>query len=102
MTTCASAAAPMCGAETVTPTTRAIAPMKPQGTARAAATAPLIGNPAEGNANLCVVSAESPRTRDLAGQGRRSYLSAVTPIADKRRCGRIVRFVPEADIARPV
>jgi hypothetical protein len=36
--------------------------------------------------------------RDLAGQGRRSYLSAVTPKADK--CGRdwIVRFVPEADI----
>ena len=28
----------------------------------------------------------------LAGQCRRSYLSAVTPIADKRDCGRIVRF----------
>lgn len=28
----------------------------------------------------------------LAGQCRRSYLSAATPIADKRDCGRIVRF----------
>ena len=36
--------------------------------------------------------------RDLADQGRRSYLSAVTPIADKRGCGRIVRLVPIADI----
>ena len=35
----------------------------------------------------------------LAGQGRRSYLSAVTPKADKRGCSWIVRFVPEADIA---
>ncbi|MGC1764213.1 MAG: hypothetical protein WA769_14840 [Pseudolabrys sp.] len=35
-------------AGTVTPTSRAITPVKPH-TARAAATAPLIGNPAEGN-----------------------------------------------------
>jgi hypothetical protein len=38
--------------------------------------------------------------RELAGQGRRSYLLAVTPIADKGRCGRIVRFVPIAGILR--
>ena len=38
--------------------------------------------------------------RDLADQGRRSYLSAVTPTADKRRRGWIVRFVPKADITK--
>ena len=40
------------GAVIVTPTTPAITPIKPQGTARAAATAPPIGGPAEGNATF--------------------------------------------------
>ena len=39
-----------------------------------------IGNPAQIACPLWVI-------RDLAGQGRRSYLSVVTPIADKRWCG---------------
>ena len=39
-------------ARTVTPTTRAITPIKSQGTARAAATAPLTGDLAEGNATF--------------------------------------------------
>ena len=45
MTRCASAAAATRGAVIVTPTTRAITPIKPPGTARAAATAPPIGGP---------------------------------------------------------
>ena len=39
-------------AGTVTPTIRAITPIKSQGTARAAATAPLTGDLAEGNATF--------------------------------------------------
>ena len=46
---CESGVAVTFEAGTVTPTSRAITPVKPRGTARAAATAPLIGNPAEGN-----------------------------------------------------
>ncbi|MGB9056706.1 MAG: hypothetical protein WCC54_31015, partial [Pseudolabrys sp.] len=49
MTRCESGVAVTFEAGTVTPTSRAITPVKPRGTARAAATAPLIGNPAEGN-----------------------------------------------------
>jgi hypothetical protein len=48
VTWCESEVAVTFEAGTVTPTSRAITPVKPQ-TARAAATAPLIGNPAEGN-----------------------------------------------------
>ncbi|MGA8471898.1 MAG: hypothetical protein WB721_24140, partial [Pseudolabrys sp.] len=48
MTRCESEVAVTFEAGTVTPTSRAITPVKPH-TARAAATAPLIGNPAEGN-----------------------------------------------------
>ncbi len=60
MTKCASAAAATCGAATVTPTTRAITPIKKQGTVRAAATVPPIGSPvdvnaAEANAALCAI-----------------------------------------------
>jgi hypothetical protein len=49
VTRCESEVAVTFEAGTVTPTSRAITPVKPRGTARAAATAPLIGNPAEGN-----------------------------------------------------
>jgi hypothetical protein len=52
MTMCESRIAVVCKPGTVTPITRAITPGKPRGTARAAATAPPIGDPAEDNATI--------------------------------------------------
>jgi hypothetical protein len=52
MTMCESRIAVVCKPGTVTPITRAITPGKPRGTARAAVTAQLIGDPVEGNATI--------------------------------------------------
>jgi hypothetical protein len=68
MTRCESGATVMCAAGTVTPTTRAITPLRPRGMARVAATALPIRGPAEDNTSL-VWFRSSPRTliRSTAG-----------------------------------
>ena len=56
MTRYESGATVMCAAGTVTPTTRAITPLRPRGTARVAATALPIRGPAEDKYELGLVS----------------------------------------------